>query len=58
MQVRDSEIVIMAMFSLMTKKSSIISSGGALTLIDEKIIKSPFNKNNVRTIKNKQNSNK
>ena len=58
MQVRESEIVIMAMFSLMTKKSSIISSGGALTRIDEKIIKSPFNKNNVRTIKNKQNSNK
>ena len=58
MQVRESEIVIMAMFSLMTKKSSIISSDGALTLIDEKIIKSPFNKNNVRTIKNKQNSNK
>lgn len=39
MQVRESELVIMTMFNLMTKKSDIISSGGAHALIHEKIIK-------------------
>ena len=41
-----------------TLTSSIFANSGAHTIIDDKIIKLSFNKNNVATIKNKWNSNK